>query len=351
MAGSRLESTIDLKAPGKQAGAVLLRWSDDARPLGVYPVPVATIANGDGPTALLVGGVHGDEFEGPLALSRLFAETRPEDVRGRLVILPMANRPAVAASRRTSPLDDANMNRAFPGDPDGGPTAMLADYLASVLLPMADLAIDLHAGGKASVFATSALAARSDDPALMRANMDLARAFGAPLIWLLGSQNDNRSLNSAALAAGVPMIAAETGGGGGSDPEQVDAALAGVRRCLAHAGIVDMDSDVPEPGTVVELISTSANIYAPVGGLFERRFAAGDRVAAGQLAGWMRSADRLDADPVPLRFTTDSIVLAHANRGLVECGDMIAIVVGEVDGDVVGGKRGGAAPKKGKKGQ
>ena len=49
------------------------------------------------------------------------------------------------------------MNRAFPGDPDGGPTDMIADFIVSVLLPEADLAIDLHAGGKASVFATSAL--------------------------------------------------------------------------------------------------------------------------------------------------------------------------------------------------
>ena len=73
--------------------------------------------------------------------------------------------------------------------------------------------IDLYSGGKASVFATSALASRSDDRNLMQANLMLARAFGAPIVWMLGAHNDTRSLNAAALAAGVPMIAAELGGG------------------------------------------------------------------------------------------------------------------------------------------
>ncbi|MGB1962622.1 MAG: succinylglutamate desuccinylase, partial [Candidatus Puniceispirillaceae bacterium] len=184
-----------------------MRWSDDANPLGVYPVPIACIVGKPGPTALLVAGVHGDEFEGPVALCRLIDEITPEQLEGRLIVLPAVNYPAVIASQRTSPLDSRNMNRAFPGDPDGGPTDMLADFIVSVLLPEADLVVDLHAGGKASVFATSALATRIDNQELMQANLDLAAAFGAPLTWILGGFNDTRSLNSAALNAGVPMVA------------------------------------------------------------------------------------------------------------------------------------------------
>jgi predicted deacylase len=138
----------------------------------------------------------------------LIDEITPEQLEGRLIVLPAVNYPAVLASQRISPLDSRNMNRAFPGDPDGGPTDMLADFIVSVLLPEADLVIDLHAGGKASVFATSALASRSDNQELMQANLDLAAAFGAPLTWILGGFNDTRSLNSVALNAGVPMVAA-----------------------------------------------------------------------------------------------------------------------------------------------
>ena len=64
MTKTRIEVNICLQSPGKRAGDALLRWSDDARPLGVYPVPIACIVGRPGPTALLTAGVHGDEFEG-----------------------------------------------------------------------------------------------------------------------------------------------------------------------------------------------------------------------------------------------------------------------------------------------
>ena len=50
---------------------------------------------------------------------KLCRELEPETVRGRVVILPAANYPAVIAGLRTSPIDDLNLNRSFPGDPDG----------------------------------------------------------------------------------------------------------------------------------------------------------------------------------------------------------------------------------------
>ena len=331
MTKTRLEVNINLHEPGKRAGDILLRWSDNARPLGVYPVPVACIVGKPGPTALLVAGVHGDEFEGPVALSQLIAEIDPDQIEGRLIILPAFNSPAVLASQRTSPLDGRNMNRSFPGDPDGGPTDMLTDFLVSVLLPEADLVIDLHAGGKASIFVTSALASRCEDKNLMQANLNFAAAFGAPLIWVLGAFNDTRTLNAAAINAGVPMIAAELGGGGGSDPVQVSQAVMGIKRCIAQAGIINEALPEAKPSLLVETRSSADNIYAPVTGLFDRHFAAGDHVEAGQLAGYIRSLDKLDDAPVPLHFMADGVVLAHGNRGHVMRGDMLAMLVCEIE--------------------
>lgn len=331
MTKTRLEVNINLHEPGKRAGDILLRWSDNARPLGVYPVPVACIVGKPGPTALLVAGVHGDEFEGPVALSQLIAEIDPYQIEGRLIILPAFNSPAVLASQRTSPLDGRNMNRSFPGDPDGGPTDMLTDFLVSVLLPEADLVIDLHAGGKASIFVTSALASRCEDKNLMQANLNFAAAFGAPLIWVLGAFNDTRTLNAAAINAGVPMIAAELGGGGGSDPVQVSQAVMGIKRCIAHAGIINENLPEAKPSLLVETRSSADNIYAPATGLFDRHFAAGDHVEAGQLAGYIRSLDKLDDAPVPLHFMADGVVLAHGNRGHVMRGDMLAMLVCEIE--------------------
>ena len=54
---------------------------------------------------------------------------------GRIIVVPMANFPAAKAGLRTSPIDELNLNRVFPGDPDGTPTQALAHYIDSVLLP------------------------------------------------------------------------------------------------------------------------------------------------------------------------------------------------------------------------
>ena len=140
-AETRIKISIDLGQPGRQIGDLQIKWSDNQRPLGYYPVPVACIAGGNGPTVLLSAGVHGDEFEGPAALMRLLQDLSPAEINGRIIILPALNTPAVLASSRVSPLDEVNMNRAYPGLPDGTPSQKIADYFQRTLLPMADVVL------------------------------------------------------------------------------------------------------------------------------------------------------------------------------------------------------------------
>ena len=77
----------------------------------------------------MLAGVHGDEYEGQIALGNLSRELEPSDIRGRLIILPAVNTPAAKAGMRTSPADDGNLNRAFPGSATGTPTEMIAHYI------------------------------------------------------------------------------------------------------------------------------------------------------------------------------------------------------------------------------
>ena len=108
---------------------------------------MACIRNGEGPTALLLSGTHGDEYEGQVTLSKLIHQLEPKDIKGRLIILPMLNFPAAKAGLRTSPIDELNLNRVYPGDPEGTPTLVIAHYVEKVLMPMADYGLDLHSGG------------------------------------------------------------------------------------------------------------------------------------------------------------------------------------------------------------
>ena len=213
------------------------------------------------------------------------------------------------------------MNRAFPGDADGTATQMLAHYVETVLMPVADLAIDLHTGGKASVFTSCTLVSRTSDQILFNKNMALANAFGLPLIWLLGEFNDDRSVNAAALRNQVPMIATELGGGGGNDPEQVNIAENGVRQCLSWAGILNHELKSEQQTRLIEIRSPFENLYAPLPGLFDRRFQAGDDVSRGQLAG-------SSTHPTPfLQSRSDSISLSQAWFWHTGIGDMLSMAI------------------------
>lgn len=324
---SRIKLSVDLDQSGRQVGDLQLKWSDNRQPLGCYPVPIFCLANGDGPTVLLTGGVHGDEFVGPAVLMRLAQNLSLENLQGRVIILPALNAPAVLASSRVSPLDQVNMNRAFPGDQDGGPTQMLAHFVESVLLPQCDAAIDLHSGGNASRFAACALAQASSGSVTDEANLALAKAFGVPYIWLAGKQNDDRSVNAAAQRQGVAMIAVELGGGGGCDPAMTNLAESGVMRCLSHLG---MTTDPVEASTttpvMLELVSPKQNYMSPSAGLFDRGFNIGDEVEAGETAGWLHYVNEPERASTRLEFPCAGVIMAHADRGIVERGETLALI-------------------------
>ena len=326
---SRLRLTIELDQPGRCIGDLMLRWSDNTNPLGYHPIPVISIKGGEGPVVLIIGGTHGDEFEGPAAIMRLARRLSPDALRGQVILIPALNAPALAASSRVSPLDGANLNRAFPGDPDGGPTAMLAHFVETELMPRCAAVIDLHSGGKAAFFQPCALATRTADPGLYDRNLELARAFGLPLIWALGANNDNRSVNAAAERVGVPMIAAELGGGGGSDPNITGLAETGLLQCLGHLGLLDAAASQLSPRRV-EIASTSDSVYAPADGLFDRAVVAGQDISAGQIAGWLHHPAEPERSSRSLALPVDGFVLAHTCRGMVRRGELLALVARDV---------------------
>jgi predicted deacylase len=174
------------------------------------------------------------------------------------------------------------------------------------------------------------LATRTKDADLYAANLELARVFGLPLIWVLGSFNDACSLNSAAERNGVPMIATELGGGGGVDPEITNATEAGLYNMLRHMAILVGDNSPVDDAQMVEITSADHSLNAQGEGVFDRIARAGDRVKAGQVAGRLHYASEPRRASEAVRFTHDGFVLAHTNRGYVKRGDMLMVVVQDV---------------------
>ena len=143
------------------------------------------IKNGSGPTAILTGANHGDEYEGPIALWGMTHTMKADDVSGRVVMVPAMNYPAFNAGKRTSWIDGGNMNRVFPGNPEGTITEIIADYFSRTLLPMADYVIDIHSGGKTMEFLPFGAAHILDDKDQQSRCVAAVQAFNAPYTLML----------------------------------------------------------------------------------------------------------------------------------------------------------------------
>ena len=324
---SRIATFLNLESFGKRTGDLRLKYSSNEHALGYIPIPVGVIVGEPGPTVLLIGGCHGDEFEGPVAVLKLLKHLEPEQLRGRIIALPALNAPALNHAARVSPLDNGNLNRAFPGNPDGGPTEMIAHFVEKALMPICDYVIDLHSGGKAAWFSPCAMTMITENRELSRKNLELAEAFGAPLIWLMGALNDNRSVNSAADRQGLPMIAAELGGGGQVSPETLSIGEHGLINCLVYLGVLPASmTHEKHQSKYFYIDDPSQHVYSPHRGLFEPLFAPGDIVKSGDKLGVVYNIQEIEREPTTVCFPVDGVAYVRCHRGLVERGELLALV-------------------------
>lgn len=312
---------IDFDALGRQVGSIDLAHSDNRHDNGVIPVPIAVLSGGPGPTTLLLAGTHGDEYEGQVLLQRLIRTLSAETVRGRLILLPALNLPAVRAAGRVSPLDGGNLNRSYPGTEDGGPTDQLAHVVTTHLLPIADHAIDLHSGGSTSTYLPSAFVYDGPNPETFAAKRRAAEAMGLPWSFLVPGRFEPRSFSTACDDVGVCMIATELGGGGGVTPAVVATADRGLLRLLAHWGHLDAPGPDEPPATRWLRSDHDSAVRTPCRGLFEPTVELGDVVGAGDSVGWVHPIEELHVDSVPVIAPRAGVVAVVRRPPLVELGD------------------------------
>ncbi len=321
-------SDIDFNREGKQVDWLHLPHSVTRSAYGAIAIPIAVVRNGPGPTVFLMSGNHGDEYEGQIVAGRLVRELQPEHVRGCVIILPAANLPAAMDGARVSPIDQGNLNRAFPGDPHGTPTFAIAHYIDSVLYPMADFHHDLHSGGSSLRYLPFCSMRKSGDAALDARSLAALRAFDAPLSMVWAYVPENRLAGAAAARRGLVSLGGEFGGGGNVDRDSLAMLDRGVRRFLRYSGVMaDTPAGQQEPvqGTrLVEVSSRDHFVYAPESGLLEHSVDLGTAVKSGQLAGLIHFVDNPAREPVPCYFRRDGMVVCQRHFGRVERGDCVA---------------------------
>jgi len=331
-----LSCDIDFDAKGKNFDVARLVYSDDDNANRVFLIPIVTIANGEGPTALLCAGNHGNEDEGQLILRRLIHDLDPDDVQGRIIVLPAMNYPAVRASTRVSPLDGENLNRSFPGDGTAGPTRAIARFIVDALLPMADAGMDLHSGSYFAEFVGTTFLCTSDDLNMHQASFEMADAFNMPYMYVVDGTGSPTGFDGSAHAQNVPFMSTELGGGG-IDRDILRQGSEGVHNVLAHLGIVAPTAGGRDRNDTVYLdaVTGSGAVTAPFAGSFEAHFDAGDEVEPGQTAGYLYSLDEIEREPVELKFTKAGVVAIKAVSARVVQGTRIAVTASAVDRDAI----------------
>ncbi|SDA90869.1 N(2)-acetyl-L-2,4-diaminobutanoate deacetylase DoeB [Sinorhizobium sp. NFACC03] len=322
---SPINPTVDFSADGVQHGFLRLPYSRDDSAWGSVMIPLTVVKNGGGPTALLTGGNHGDEYEGPIALFDLARGLKAEDVTGRVIIVPAMNYPAFLAGTRTSPIDKGNMNRSFPGAPDGTVTQKIADYFQRTLLPLADIVLDFHSGGKTLDFLPFCAAHILPDKAQETKAFDLVSAFGAPWSMKMLEIDAVGMYDTAAEEMGKVFITTELGGGGTATARSAAIAKTGVANVLRAAGIL---KGTVEGGETTWLNMPDGNCFcfAEDGGLIEPFVDLGDAVKSGQIVARVYPVGRTGADPLDVRAKMDGILVARHFPGLVKSGDCVSVL-------------------------
>jgi N2-acetyl-L-2,4-diaminobutanoate deacetylase len=317
--------TIPLDEDGVHHGYLKLPYSRDDSAWGSVMIPITVIRNGAGPTALLTGANHGDEYEGPVALQELAATLNANEIRGRIIIVPAFNYPAFRAGTRTSPIDKGNLNRTFPGKPDGTVTEKIADYFDTVLVPKADIVLDFHSGGRTLDFLPFAAAHVLDDTKQQDACVAAMRAFNAPYSMMMTEIDNVGMYDTAVEEKGKVFVTTELGGGGTATARSIGIARKGVRNLLLHAGILEGEPEISE-SIQLDMPDDDCFVFAVHEGMIEPCVNLGDMVGAGDCIVKVWPLDRTGVLPVEYRAKRGGILAARHFPGLVKAGDCLAVI-------------------------
>ena len=332
---TRVTTEIDFDRPGVQLGTLRVPHSRNSSAWGMILVPIVVIQGSAGPTLLLTAGAHGDEFEGPIALSKLARTLTPEGLRGRVIILPAMNVPGIHTCQRICPVDGKDLNRIFPGRRDGSFTEMLAHYISTELVPRADAVIDFHSGGYSLEFSPCVIMHHLEDPAKHRTTMEAMQAFGAPLGIVIRELDDSGQLDTFVERAGKLFLSTELAGGSSVSLEALQMAERGIWNLLAHLGHLPADhprASGERTRRLVEVPHQAAYVIAPEEGVYEPFVDLGDSVSEGQDVGQLHILANPTRAPVVLRAGQAGVMIAKRSPGKTEAGDCLAVVAHEYAG-------------------
>jgi len=238
--------------------------------IGLVQIPLVII-NGakPGPALCVSAGVHAYEYSSIEAVNRLIRQSDPARLSGTLIIVPILNMAGFEArgpqggqsTPFQNPIDAINLNRIFPGNPDGTMSYQIAATFMSQIVSKADYYIDCHGGDLNEELTSYVNVAQTGIPEKDRAARDiLAGSFDCDFIGI--SSSAGSSIDGSAKM-GIPSIIVEAGGYGRLMEEAVQFINNGINNVMKKLNMIE---GAPT-ATQKQRVRQRWNIYVKRGGI------------------------------------------------------------------------------------
>lgn len=268
-------------------------------------------AEKDGPTILLMAGMHGDEINGMEIIRRVIRKGWNKPNSGTIICMPVFNIFGYLNVRRELP-DGRDLNRSFPGTKNGSLASQFAYQFMKEIAPNVDLVIDFHTGS-----------AQRSNMAQIRCllndavSMELAYVFNPPFI--VHTSHISKSVREAMNKRGKKILLFEGGKTNSIDEKIVEEGLAGIQRVLNHLGMKAFKTEVPEHLPTV--ILSSKWLRAPNSGVFQSVVQNGSKVAIGTVLGIV--SDPFGSIEKKIKSTMEGYIICVNESPLVNKGDAV----------------------------
>jgi len=324
-------ATLDFDTPGKRHYRLAFHL-DSAWGYSLVPITVIRGASPGTTGVAVIGGTHGNEYEGQVAVKRLCQSIRADEVRGLLILMPQLSESACRAGTRVSPLDGVNMNRAFPGNARGSISYRIAHFVKTAVFPRVRVVVDIHSGGREAVFPLCTSFHKLPDAAQFAEISRVARLFDTPFLFVYSRQMSSGLLTDEAEDEGKIAIGGEFGTGESVSPEGVRHAYEGSMNVMRHYGLLSSPvSAIARPQRRQRLIQAPDLVdYRPCprDGIWEPLAAPGEDVEEDQLLGYLHDFSDHSAPPLEIRAHRAGVLIARYATAVCPKG-LTLFVIGE----------------------
>jgi predicted deacylase len=326
---------VDFDRPGKHHYRLGFHldsgWGFSLAPLTVINGRRPPSPGSNPPGLAVFGGTHGNEWEGQVAVKRLCQELDPNEITGRVILMPQLSQSACAANQRVSPYDQVNMNRAFPGNPRGTISYRIADFVKSRVFPKVRVVIDLHAGGREGGFALCTSLHPVPDPAQFAEIRHAASLFDTPFMLIYSSQMASGLLSDEAEADGKIAFGGEFGFGEGVSRKGTEHAYEGVRNVMKHYGllageIAKIDTTRSAAPRLVDARNLEDYIPCPRSGVWEPLVDLGEDVKEGRLIGRLHDFSNHASEPLEIHAHRAGVMIMMCAGAVCQQGTTLFVI-------------------------